>query len=99
MNKRTVAIIDDLINAKQDISIVMLAEKYEVSQRTIRNDINAINEVLSENQLDLLELQSGGVIKEAESFVNVLAYDCVRQSAGRSRGSAEGAAERSAFIF
>ena len=72
MNKRTVAIIDDIAKSSQDLSIAILAEKYDVSQRTIRNDINAINEVLSENGIDFLSLESGGVIRKPERFAEIL---------------------------
>lgn len=72
MNKRTVAIIDDLAKSSQKVSIAVLAEKYDVSQRTIRNDINAINEVLSENEIGFILLESGGVLVKPDRFDEIL---------------------------
>ncbi len=72
MNKRMLAIIGDLVNSNQNLSIAMLAEKYEVSQRTIRNDLNAVNEVLREHELPALELKSGGVISKSSRFAEIL---------------------------
>lgn len=74
MNKRTLAIIDDLIKAGDAVSISAFADKYEVSQRTIRNDINAINDVLFENKLAPLELKSGGLISKSDDFREILTF-------------------------
>lgn len=48
MNKRRMDIIHDLTNLEYTMTIAQLTEKYEVSSRTIRNDLNAINEILTE---------------------------------------------------
>lgn len=48
LNKRQIDIIRDLENSAQYISAKSLSESYEVSLRTIRNDINEITEFLSD---------------------------------------------------
>lgn len=74
MNKRTIAIIDDLEKASDVITIADLADKHEVSQRTIRNDLKAINDVLLENNLIELETKSGGKILKGGDFQHVLPF-------------------------
>lgn len=61
MNKRTVSIIHELCDTQEN-TIASLAEKFQVSQRTIRNDLNLISDLLKENGLPVLELKKGGVI-------------------------------------
>lgn len=51
MNKRIVSIIYELYHTNSENSISSLAEKFKVSQRTIRNDLNVINDFLRENQV------------------------------------------------
>lgn len=72
MNKRTMSIITDLTKDDSFISIDDLAAKYEVSQRTIRNDINAVNEKLREYKLGELKLKSGGIIEKSKDFSEIL---------------------------
>lgn len=72
MNKRTVSIINELNKIEKNISLADLAKQFEVSQRTIRNDLNAINEILRENRLPELELKSGGQICRTEEFSRIL---------------------------
>ncbi|MCD8019779.1 MAG: BglG family transcription antiterminator [Clostridiales bacterium] len=74
MNKRTLSIVQKLSKEKKETSIAALAEEYEVSQRTIRNDLNAINDVLEENGLHKLELLRGGIVRQHEDFSQVLVY-------------------------
>ena len=74
MNKRTVSIIQELIKSKNTIRIADLAETFKVSQRTIRNDLNAINDILRENGFRELELQSGGRIIRDKEFSGILSY-------------------------
>lgn len=72
MNKRTISIINELNKIDKNISLADLAKQFEVSQRTIRNDLNAINEILRENQLSELELRSGGQIYRTKEFSEIL---------------------------
>lgn len=72
MNKRIVSIIYELYNTTAERSISSLAETFKVSQRTIRNDLNAINDLLRENHLKELNLKSGGRIFCGEDFEKIL---------------------------
>ena len=72
MNKRTVSIIHQIMKSKESITITTLAQKYDVSERTIRNDINAINEILSEHKIPKLELKNGGQIAKTDEFLNII---------------------------
>lgn len=74
MNKRIVSVIQELSNLENRITIGDLAQKYEVSQRTIRNDLNAIEAMLKEHQLESLQLEKGGWIRCAESFPELLHF-------------------------
>lgn len=74
MNKRTLSIIYELCGTGSEISIGSLAEKHQVSQRTIRNDLNTINGLLRENHLNELQLKSGGMICREEDFEKILLF-------------------------
>lgn len=60
MNKRIVSRIRKLSKTEQEISLTELAEEFQISQRTIRNDLNAINDLLTEQGLVNLKLGRGG---------------------------------------
>lgn len=72
MNKRTISIIYELCKPNTSDSIKSLAEQFQVSQRTIRNDLNVIGDVLKQNNLSNLELKSGGIICCGEDFEKIL---------------------------
>lgn len=72
MNKRILSIVYKLCRMDSEITIGNLAEEYKVSQRTIRNDLNAISDILQENNLDILHLKSGGVICKGDNFEQIL---------------------------
>lgn len=66
MNKRSREILSQLITKteySQTLSIQNMADLFQVSERTIRYDINQINDYLAENRLTPLNLGRGGVIK------------------------------------
>lgn len=71
MNKRTVNMIYKL-SQSPDETLTSLADAYAVSQRTIRNDIKAINDLLDENALDEITLKSGGRIVLPDNFSKIL---------------------------
>lgn len=71
MNKRTLLIIKELKKRNQIITISGLAEKFEVSTRTIRNDIGAINEILAENGLAEVAFQNKGQVIRTEQFSQI----------------------------
>ncbi len=74
MNRRRADIINDLANLERTSTIDGLTEKYGVSSRTIRNDLNAINEILTEGGLTPLELRKGGEIHCSLDFVQILDF-------------------------
>lgn len=52
--------IRKLSKTEQEISLTELAEELQISQRTVRNDLNAINDLLTEQGLVNLKLRRGG---------------------------------------
>lgn len=71
VKKRTVSIIHELIGNEELMTLSELAEKFEVSQRTIRNDLKLINELLKEMDLGKIRLVGGRIICPS-SFGQVL---------------------------
>lgn len=74
MNKRIRTIINDISRSESTFFISKLADKFEVSDRTIRNDINSINSLLKEQKLPILRLEKGGEISKDNSFKEILAF-------------------------
>lgn len=58
MNRRSVDILQSLMGNR--ILINELAEKYGVSVRTIRNDINTINLFLEKNSFAIIDMDRYG---------------------------------------
>ena len=71
MKKRTLSIIHELIQNKNTCTIAGLAEKFSGSQRTIRNDLNGISDILRENQLKELTLGNGGLVISEDDFEKI----------------------------
>lgn len=74
MNKRILSIISELCRTNSEITINSLAEKHKLSQRTIRNDLNAVSDFLRENNLDELHLKSGGIVRKGDDFEKILPF-------------------------
>lgn len=74
MNKRTISIIQELCIPEKPVSISELAGQFGVSQRTIRNDLNTINDILNENGIGELKLKSGGQIARDASFEKIRSF-------------------------
>ena len=72
MNKRIVSIIRKLSKTEQEISLTELAEEFQISQRTVRNDLNAINDLLTEQGLANLKLGRGGKVLRESDFAEIL---------------------------
>ena len=72
MNKRTVEEIFFLNRIDQEITIKQMADRFEVSTRTIRNDLKEINELLESNGLSETSMKSGGRIVREKDFPNLL---------------------------
>ena len=62
MNKRDSDILNDIISKGGDGGILFFAQKYRVTERTIRNDLKAINEILRASRLPPLTIRSNGAI-------------------------------------
>ena len=73
MNNRMLAIVRELSGPRTSFTIDGLAERHQVSSRTIRNDLDAINESLEEHGLPPVTLARGGLIQVPESFSELLA--------------------------
>lgn len=74
VNRRIVSMIRELSRPDDRINIAGLAEKFEVSERTVRNDLNAINDILKKHKQDAVRLEKGGWIIRGNSFPDVLTY-------------------------
>ncbi len=72
MNKRTINIIHELMSGDNAITIGSLAEKFHVSERTIRNDIKAINDLLTANGFCEVSIQKGGKLGCEKDFEHIL---------------------------
>lgn len=55
MNKRQYSVLDSLHNQKEFITLAALAEEFDVSVKTIRNDLSEIKEFLSEQTAGEIE--------------------------------------------
>ncbi|MCK1198874.1 HTH domain-containing protein [Streptococcus uberis] len=63
MKSRTINLLHRLLHSKIPLTIKYLATEFEVSERTIRNDISEINELLNEKNLKPVTFKrSKGVI-------------------------------------
>lgn len=65
MNKRIISIIDILVSGER-ISLEQLSSQFQISKRTLRNDIHAINEILAEQGLHLLTLDKEWIIRQED---------------------------------
>lgn len=77
MNKRIVEEIKLLLQIGKNITLQDLVEQFQVSSRTIRNDIAVINSHLELNQLSKIELGVGGSIERKEDFIKI--EDIIRE--------------------
>jgi len=74
MNKRTLSIVQDINRMRDELTITSLADTYDVTTRTVRNDITAINKILDKHDLGLLSYGRGGVVIKGEDFSEILQY-------------------------
>ncbi|MBS7009068.1 BglG family transcription antiterminator [Anaerostipes sp.] len=77
MNKRSREILSTLIQKKeygQASYMKELAEQFGVSTRTIRNDLEQINEFLNKNQLSGVSLKRQGLIETGEDMEQARKY-------------------------
>lgn len=74
MHKRIVEMIRHLASSRSEMSLQSLADQFDVSQRTVRNDLKEINGFLAEHGLSELQLKSGGRIEKGNDFEEALAH-------------------------
>ena len=60
MNQRSTKIVQLLSKEKDEITVAGFAEYFDVSQKTIRNDLKEINHILKTNKRQLLDIGRGG---------------------------------------
>lgn len=70
MNQRISSILQTLKDG--DTTINALAEQFQVSPRTIRNDLKEVGRLLRQNDLPDLSLQNGGKVVPPENFSEFL---------------------------
>ncbi|MDY5497227.1 MAG: PTS sugar transporter subunit IIA [Anaerobutyricum sp.] len=68
MNQRTIEMIQLLSKERKEIVVSGFAEYFQVSQKTIRNDIKEINQILSDNEKEQIVIKSGGRITLPKDF-------------------------------
>lgn len=68
MKKRSKEILDLLARRENDYTISTLAAKFEVSERTIRNDIKDINDYLKEQEITPIRFGSSGLVVMEEDI-------------------------------
>lgn len=69
MNKRIIEIINLIIN--QDITLDELEKRFDVSNRTIRNDLNSINDMSATQNIGKIKILSGGMVEKPEKFEKI----------------------------
>lgn len=69
MNQRSTEIVQLLSKEKDEITVSGFAEYFQVSQKTIRNDLKEINTILNQNQREEVLIQSGGRINPPENRI------------------------------
>lgn len=74
MNQRTAEMAQLLNKEKGEHDIAGLAQYFQVSQRTIRNDLKEINTTLQQNGFEGVSLQSGGKLKLPDTFEKALPF-------------------------
>lgn len=72
MNQRSTEIVQLLSKEKDEITVSGFAEYFQVSQKTIRNDLKEINTVLRQNNCEEVMINRGGKITPPKNFLDVL---------------------------
>lgn len=68
MNQRSTEIVQLLSKEKDEITVSGFAEYFQVSQKTIRNDLKEINSILNQNKREEVLINSGGKINPPGNF-------------------------------
>ena len=72
MNQRSTKIVQLLSKEKDEITVSGFAEYFQVSQKTIRNDMKEINEILDKNKRGIIDIKSGGLVSIPADFKDSL---------------------------
>lgn len=64
----------DLINLKENLTVNYLAEKNQISEKSIRNDLKSINDLLSDVGLEKITVKRGGLIKAPVNMEQILPH-------------------------
>lgn len=72
MNQRSTKIVQLLSKEKDEITVSGFAEYFQVSQKTIRNDMKEINEILEKNKRGIIDIKSGGIVSIPADFKDSL---------------------------
>lgn len=72
MNQRSTKIVQLLSKENDEITISGFAEYFQVSQKTIRNDMKEINEILEKNKRGMIDIKSGGIVSVPDDFKDSL---------------------------
>ena len=70
MNQRSTKIVQLLSKEKDEITVSGFAEYFQVSQKTIRNDMKEINEILEKNKRGIIDIKSGGIVSIPADFTS-----------------------------
>ncbi|MDE7246078.1 MAG: PTS sugar transporter subunit IIA [Oscillospiraceae bacterium] len=74
MNQRVNTIAHILNDSRSGTSISKLAEQFQVSQRTIRNDLKELNTLLQQNNQSKLSIGRDGQVIPPEDFEQIIPY-------------------------
>ena len=72
MNQRSTKIVQLLSKEKDEITVSGFVEYFQVSQKTIRNDMKEINEILDKNKRGMIDIKSGGLVSIPADFKDSL---------------------------
>ena len=72
MNRRVSRIAQALCNSHEPITIADLSTEFEVTQRTIRNDLREISDLLEQNGASRITFESGGLIVAPKDLSQLL---------------------------
>ena len=88
-NKRTLDIIHILLEHDSFMTVAQIAKKLNVSNKTIRNDLIEVEEVLKKDQIQLIKKTGSGIMIDADEDVKLHLRDLLKHQSKRSSYSKE----------
>lgn len=79
MNNRVMKIVDVLLKEDSYITIDKISETLNVSNKTIRNDLQIVEEYLNENNLQLIKKTGVGICIEGSIKDKLLVMQTVKE--------------------